>query len=437
LGPDLPLKVLFVVPYAPTRVRTRPFHLIRGLAAEGHRVSLATLCTSAAEFDAVQQLSPELDTVLAERIHPVHSIWNCLRALPGSQPLQASYSWSPNLVRRILSLVQQKQFDVVHVEHLRGARYGLLLKGMPSGWRGKRPGVVWDSVDCISGLFGQAVRESSAASARMAAKIELPRTRRYEGWLTNYFDRVLVTSGNDGSALAELAHHWRQSQQPDPGGLAAGRIRVIPNGVDLNYFSPDASPREPRTLVFTGKMSYHANVTAITYFVQEVMPKIWKELPDVRLWIVGKDPPAQVRKLGVVWNHGQEPPPASGNDRAETRIQITGTVEDIRPFLRRAAVAVAPIRYGAGIQNKVLEALACATPVVATPGAVSALDVRAGEDLLVGKDANGLAAGILSLLNNPELRARMGNTGRAMVERQHDWRTVARGLAAVYREANA
>ncbi|MEI9813656.1 MAG: glycosyltransferase [Acidobacteriota bacterium] len=428
------MRILFVVPYAPTRVRTRPFHLIRALASEGHYVSLATLCTSDAEFDSVQQLSPELDVVLAERIHKSRSLWNCLTALPGSHPLQASYSWSPSLAQRIVQLTQEKHFDVIHVEHLRGARYGLLLKGLETGWKGERPAVVWDSVDCISSLFGHTARESTTARARMAAKIELRRTERYEGWLTTHFDRVLVTSKNDGTELVNLAGRLDNAVKNGSRESANRRIRVIPNGVDLKYFSPSNDVREPQTLVITGKMSYHANVTAVTHFVKEVMPKIWSELPDVRLWIVGKDPPAEVRSLGVAWTNGQAP--AVTENGQETRIQVTGTVDDIRPFLRRATVAVAPIRYGAGIQNKVLEALACGTPVVATRGAVSALDVRAGEDIWVGDDSNGLAAGVVKLLNDRELCTRMGAAGRALVERQHEWGAVARGLASVYREAH-
>jgi glycosyltransferase involved in cell wall biosynthesis len=426
------LKVLFIVPYAPTRVRTRPFHLIRALAGEGHRVSLATVCENDAEFEAVQQLSPDLDVVVAERIHRTRSLWNCLTALPGRRPLQASYSWSPSLARRIVQLAEETKFDVVHVEHLRGARYGLLMKEAAAR-NGNKPAVVWDSVDCISSLFHQSARESTATRSRMAARLELPRTERFEGWLTTYFDRVLVTSKNDGAELAKLADRWHPRQNGS-GESSTSRIRVIPNGVDLGYFSPAEGPRDPQTLVISGKMSYHANVTAVVRFVQDVMPKIWSELPGVRLLIVGKDPPGEVRRLGVAWDNGQSPVPEM-NGSHETRVQITGTVEDIRPFLRRATVAVAPILYGAGIQNKVLEALACGLPVVATPGAVSALGARPGHDLLVARDAGELAAATLSLLRNPELRARLGDAGRALVEQQHQWRSVARDLGGVYREA--
>ncbi len=437
MGPDLPLKILFVVPYAPTRIRTRPFHLIRALAGEGHRVSLATLCANDMEFDAVQRLSGDLDHVIAERIHLSRSIWNCIRAIPGQRPIQASYSWSPRLARKVVELTGQRRFDVIHVEHLRGVRYGLLLKEAGIRRQSQQPAVIWDSVDCISSLFRQAAQESSTVRSRLAARVELARTEKYEGWLTSRFDRVLTTSEIDRIGLLKLAAARRPEHQgPGADDGVETRVRVVPNGVDLDYFSPTDEPRELRTIVISGKMSYHANVTGVIHFVNEVMPRIWSEMPDARLWIVGKDPPREVRKLGIAWSSVQMPPAAT-NGNHDSRVVITGTVDDIRPFLHRATVAVAPILYGAGIQNKVLEALACGLPVVATKGAVSALDVCPDHDLLVAHDTNELAASVLSLLGNPGLRTRLGQAGRFMVEQHHQWRSIAQGLTQIYREAHA
>jgi len=188
--------------------------------------------------------------------------------------------------------------------------------------------------------------------------------------------------------------------------------------VDLAYFHPNEIPRRPE-VVFSGKMSYHANTTAALYLAQEVMPRVWQRRPDVHLTIVGSRPPRAVRAL-------------SGE-----RVTVTGYVEDIRPFLWRAALAVAPMPYGAGIQNKVLEAMACATPVVATPQAVSALTAQPGRHLLVGKSADELAGHILYLLEHPEAAGAIGRAGRAYVEQSHDWQVVAQRLEHLYEEETA
>ena len=264
-----------------------------------------------------------------------------------------------------------------------------------------RAAVVWDSVDCITSLFRRAARQSQAPLVRATARFELPRTARYEARVAARFDRVLVTSDADRDDLLELArrHH---------ANLPGDRVQVLPNGVDLEYFHPSDEPREARTLVMTGKMSYHANATAAVRFVEDVMPSVWARLPDVRVWIVGKDPPDDVVKLG---------------DAGPTaRVVVTGTVPDIRPFLRTAALAVAPIQYGVGIQNKVLEALACATPVVATPQAVAALEARPGCETRGRSSPSELARAIVALLRDPALRDRLGQAGRSFVERRHGWR---------------
>jgi glycosyltransferase involved in cell wall biosynthesis len=417
MGRDLPLKILFIVPYAPNRIRTRPYHFIKTLAAHGHRITLASLWSSQEELENLNELARDLDCLVAEKMSLAHSLWNCARAIPGGGPLQGSYSWSPRLAWRIGRIINSAEFDIVHVEHLRGARYGLHLRESAARRGGRRPAVVWDSVDCISALFRQTARRSAMVRSRIAAKVELARTERYEAWLPGQFDRVLVSSEIDRNELLELASN-RTGGNGIPRGLPAKRIVVIPNGVDLEYYRPPGEARAPLTLVFTGKMSYHANASAAVDFVKNTMPRIWKTHPQTQLWVVGKDPPAEVRRL--------EGP----------RIRMTGTVPDMRPFLCQATVAVAPIRYGAGIQNKVLEALACGTPVVATRQAVSALQVRSGEDLIVAESEEELANSVSQLLSDANRRTALGCAGRRYVEQNHDWHAIAQRLTQVYLEAN-
>ncbi len=412
------MHILFLVPYAPNLIRVRPYNLIRGLAARGHTVTVATLWSSPQEQADLQALRDRGIEVIAARLPRWRSLWNCLRALPTRTPLQAVYCWQPTLARSLQSAICNLPSaichlhpDVIHIEHLRGARYGLHLQ---SAICNLQPALVWDSVDCISYLFEQSSRYGQGFFARVITRLELPRTRRYEGWLVGQFDRVLVTSPVDKAALERLADSAICNPQ--------SAITVLPNGVDLTYFTPSDEPREPDTLVFSGKMSYHANVTAALYLVEQVMPHVWAQRPEVRVWLVGKDPPREVQRLAV--------------DRG-AQVTVTGTVPDVRPYFRRAAVAVAPIPYGAGIQNKVLEAMACGTPVVATPQAVSALAVADGEQALVADGPGAFAAAVLRLLGDPALRTRIGQAGRRYVEQHHDWRSIVERLEPVYEEAVA
>ncbi len=459
------MHILFIVPYTPTPIRTRPYNLIRGLAARGHQVTLATLWQDEEERAALGRLEEEGIHILAAHLPRGRALWNCLRALPTRTPLQAVYCWQPALARLLEHATRNTPYDIIHVEHLRGACYGLYLQSPISNLQSP---IVWDSVDCISYLFEQAAARSGSFFGRWATRLELGRTRRYEGWLVGQFDRVLVTSEVDKAALEGLARISEAAKQrggeaaKQRGGEAVKRrsgeaakqrssksakqrssksassfqlypipntqypipntqypISVLPNGVALDYFTPSAGPRQPDTLVFTGKMSYHANVTAALYLVEEIMPHVWAQRPRARAWIVGKDPPREVQKLAT----------------GEPRITVTGRIPDVRPYLWRAAVAVAPILYGAGIQNKVLEAMACGTPVVATPQAVSALGVVNGEHALVAEDPDAFAAAVLRLLDDAALRQALGQAGRRYVEQHHDWREIVGRLEGTYEEA--
>lgn len=405
------MKVLFIVPYVPDLVRVRPYNLIRNLTARGHQVSVATLWTNNAERTAAERLRGECHSVIAEKADRWQSLSSCLATLPTSKPLQAAYSWQPNLASRLLALINQdhNSFDVVHVEHLRGSRYGLFLKSVINSNQKKLP-IVWDSVDCISLLFRQASKKSRNFASRFMTYFETNRTYQYEKWLIGQFDRTLVTSSVDKNAFESM----RNSGGEQPG------ISVIPNGVDLDYFHPSASgDREPATLVLSGKMSYHANVAMAIHLVHEILPMIWSQNPKVKLWIVGKDPPQSIRKLA------QNP-----------AIQVTGTVDDIRPYLQKATMAVAPITYGTGIQNKVLEAMACGTPVVATRQAIGALSIQPDKDALIVDEPAKFAQAVLDLLNNPNKQREVGEAGRRYVEKNHQWIDITSKLEHVYGEVS-
>jgi glycosyltransferase involved in cell wall biosynthesis len=285
---------------------------------------------------------------------------------------------------------------------------------------------VYDAVDCISLLFEQTIRHGAQLRSRLMTAVDLARTRRYEAWLLSQYNQVVVTSQRDKDALEALAHRYL------PPEAQTAPVTVVTNGVDLEYFNPSnfqpptsnfqlpTSNLQPPTVIFTGKMSYHANVAAALYFAREVLPHVWAQAPDVRFQIVGKDPPEAIQQLAI-----------------DRRIQVTGTVDDLRPYLAQATVAVCPALYAVGVQNKVLEAMAMGTPVVSTPAGCAALAVEEGQDVLIAEGAEELATAVLRILSDPALARRVSVAGWQYVETHHSWEAGARRLVGVYGQANS
>lgn len=401
------MKILYIVPYTPTPIRTRPYNIIRTLARLGHQVTLATIWENPAEKQTLEQIQASGVEVIAEPLSRIQIAKNLASALLKHTPLQSRYSYQPKLAKQIDNILAKyhQDCDIIHVEHLRGAIYGLkILKTMANG-APRRP-IVWDSVDNITALFHQAASQSGQGFGRWVTRIELPLTRRYEALLTGKFDRILVTSPVDQAAFTDLSH------QPD----RQTGIEVLSNGVDLEVFTPTTSPRRANSIVFSGKLSYHANISSAKFLVEQVMPIVWARRPLVQVSLVGKDPHPSLQKLA----------------EREPRVIVTGTVPDIRPFLQTASLAAVTLTYGAGVQNKVLESMACAVPVVSTSAAVSALQAVSGQDVLVSDEPAGLADHILRLLENPELNQQIGTNGYRYVQQHHNWNDIAKNLITIY-----
>ena len=190
---------------------------------------------------------------------------------------------------------------------------------------------------------------------------------------------------------------------------------AVGNGVDAEYFQPDAARPSPfpdgeQALVFTGAMDYWPNVDAVCWFVSEVLPLLHQRWPGLRLHIVGRNPTPAVQAL------------------ASATVCVTGTVPDVRPFLQHAAVVVAPLRLARGVQNKVLEAMAMARPVVAAATCVEAIEAQPGREILAAGDAAEHAERIAALLTDQPRATAVGQAGRACVLTRYSWPARLAGL---------
>lgn len=402
------MRVLFVIPYVPNPIRARSYNFIGYLARRGHEIDLATVTSEDSDLQDIENLRRICRNIIDVRKSKIHSWLDCLLALPTSKPLQSVYSWTRNLIRKIhadiLHNTDGQKIDLIHIEHLRGARFGLsMLERMSFG--AKKIPLVWDSVDCISWLFSQSAQLNQSTFGRTINRLELSRTMNFERELVRRFRHILVTSKKDRDAFTALA----------PEAKWASKIDIVPTGVDLERFFPDHVEREPASLVVSGKMSYHANISMVTHLMENIMPRVWERKPEVKVALVGKDPPQKVKAYA-----------------ADPRVEVTGFVREITPYLQRATVAVAPLLYGAGIQTKVIEAMACQTPVITTSYGNSGVGAKPGEELIIADQSEEFAGHILDLLNNPERSRSLAAAGRKYVETTYDWEIIIKDVERLY-----
>ena len=286
--------------------------------------------------------------------------------------------------------------DAVHVTSGRLAALGRDVRGTPS---------VLAALDAWHlNVAAKAARASMPR--RVLLEAEERRVRRFVALEYPSFERVTVVSEGDRDALRAVAPYL------DP--------VVIPNGVDAETFSPgDPAGRDRDAVVFSGAMDYPPNEAAAAFLARSVMPLVWERVPGARLWLVGRDPSPAVSAL------------------AGERVEVTGEVREMSPWLRRAAVYACPMVSGTGIKNKLLEALACAAPVVCTRLALRGLTAAPDEEVLAADDAPGLAAAIADLLADDAAAARLGQAGRRYVLENHTWDEAARRYEALYEEIAA
>jgi sugar transferase (PEP-CTERM/EpsH1 system associated) len=228
------------------------------------------------------------------------------------------------------------------------------------------------------------------------------RMLRFEGRTVARFDRVLAVSDVDRDTLQRLY-----------GNRLAAPVSVVPTGVDTEYFTPAPEDRQSKRIVFTGSMDWLPNADAVTFFCLEILPLIRREEPDVTFTIVGRSPTPAVRRLA--------------EDRG---VEVTGRVEDIRPYLAASSVYVVPLRIGGGTRLKIFEAMAAGRAVVSTAIGAEGLPVEHGRHLLLADAPADFARAVVTLLRDADARATLAREARAIVTERYDWAAAALQLEA-------
>ena len=396
------MRILFVTPYLPSLMRVRPFNFIKHLSSR-HEITLVSLIQGdESEVDALRELEQHCAAIHTGKLNKIRSLASCCRRLLTPMPLQAAYTDMPLGKDLVTRVANSRPFDLLHVEHIRGAHLAEHIGHIPK---------IYDAVDCITRLLKLRLDHEKSAFHRAVSMQELRKMKVYEPKIASLFDGVVITSRRDKKALETLMR-----QHANPKGRSP--VEVVPNGVDSDYFRclPNGASFN---IVFCGRMSYFANSSAACRFYHEAFPHIKRVCPEARFKIVGSDPPENVRRLSD-----------------DPSVEVTGYVPDVRPYLASAGVVVCPLTVGVGIQNKVLEAMAMGKPVVATSVARKGIpDVIDGHHLIQADDPMHIAGSVILLLSNPGYARSLGEHGRRLVEDRYSWKAAVELLEDAYEQA--
>ncbi len=390
------MRVLYLsggFPYPLTSGYLRQYHLIRELSA-AHRVTLLSLVGPRFTPSHVDALLP-----FTERVETLPVTGGSSLPEKVARHVRASVFGEP-AVRRMATtarkLAASRPFDVV-VTGKRTVGAIRHLNGTP---------VVADLCDASSSRIRRSMAFSGPARLPLLW-LQYARVRNNERALARRADRAVFISARDLEDLGAENHE---------------RPIVVPNGVDLRYWQRTSGERGRDEIVFTGAMDYRPNTDAALHLVRDVLPRVRERVPSARLSLVGRDPPDLLRRAG-----------------AEADVVVTGFVDDVRPYLEKAAVFAAPIRFGAGMQNKILEAMAMEVPVVTTSLGADGLRSADGAvpPLTVADDAPALASAIVRILEATVDDPNPHADGRAFIQAHYTWEASGRRLCRILDEVTA
>lgn len=365
------------------------YHLARELSARGHTLDLIALNDRAETPEDRALYAPYFRsiTLLPE---PTRSPATYMRRLAGRHfPRSAEEAWSPDLWRATEAALRNQAYDAIQL--FGGIHVYELVEVVKN-----HPTIITPYESYALFLERQIVIAPRSPILRVQHAI----AHAYERFMFTSFGRTVVVSDSDREALL--------STNPSLS------ISVIPNGVDLSRFPRPTAPRTASTLLFTGNFEYGPNRDAAFTLAQDILPAVRVHSPDAKLWLVGNAPPPEVQAL------------------ASDTITVTGRVPDMLPYLQQAAVFVSPLRLGAGIKNKVLEALAVGLPVVGTPLSFDGIAVEDGLSALIAP-LNGLSDAVCWVLNDAALANKLSEAGRALIESRYTWAQVAEQYEQLYR----
>jgi glycosyltransferase involved in cell wall biosynthesis len=379
------MRILYILPFVPCPVKVRSYNLVPRLAKH-HDIDLVCLTRRAEDDISLRELEPYCASVRTAKYKVGSSFVHSLMSVPTPKPMRIAWVQSAAMNRQVEEAIQSARPDVIYVERWRALQYVPKLCGIP---------VVCDPTDSMT-LYNRRLSLSGSIWTRPLAWFEYEKFRKFEAAAASEVAATTFCSRIDIEALRREA--------------PSVRIVQIPNGVSLQTFHPKAVGEERAgRIVMTGNFGYGPNRQAVTFFLLRVFPLVRASVSGAHLIVVGRDASRYMQ---------------SKHPNAKS-VAVYDSVPDVQPYLASATVAIAPILVGAGVSNKIMEASAVGTSVVATSIACGDLPVNDGEHLFVADDAQRFADRVIQLLTNDKTRGRLIAAAQQLARTRYDWDRVS------------
>ena len=374
----------------------RTFNVLKILASR-HKVYFVGFAQDKSEFKYIPEIKKFCETVDIYKVsetgyNRAFFLLACKNVF-SKQPLIAQRYFIPEARRRIKQLLVEGSIDLVHMD--------MLALGLYRGILGDTPVILTNhNVESLRIYRWMQIEKNLAIKCFLFYQYQ--KLRAFEQRICPEFDRCIVVSEYDRNYLKNLC--------------GVDNFVVIPNGVDVRYFKPESGEVRRDHLVWVGGMTGPYNSDAVDFFIEKIWSLLKDKVPGATIDFAGGGPTQMLRNKAL----------------EDKSVHVLGFVPDIRPIVHRASVFVAPIRIGSGTKIKILNAMAQAKPVVATTTAAEGIDVTPDENILIADDPEEFAKKILYLFRNEEMRRRIGEKARELMERKYSWDVISENIHKTY-----
>jgi len=396
------MNILFIstnYPYPPDSGHNlRTFYTLKYLAQANriYYVAFKKRHQDLPQSDPIKEMCEKIDIfVTPDDFSRLRMSFSLIRNLASDYPYVADKYYIEQVERRIREVLYKNKIDIVHLDLLPLTRYLNNFRGIP---------VALTEHNVESARLLSLIKQSKNILFKMYMYIQYKKLSSFEREEMGKCEICIAVSENDKEVLSKLS--------PDT------EITVIPNGVDVEYFSPKNGEQIPRSAIWVGGMKDFYNRQAVNYFCEEIFEKIKKEVQDVRLTMVGKSPTKKVLELA----------------KQNKDVRCIGYAEDVRPYINEAMIFIAPILSGGGTKLKVLNALAMGKAVVTTSVGAEGIDVTNGENIIIADNPDEFARRSVELLKNPEKTERIGKKARELIIEKYDWEKIGKRYNKIYEE---